>query len=137
MTRRADRRRRALLDLLDEHGPHSRRELVHELRRRSIRSRRLNRDLFNLVLAGHIVCYRDPEWPVQHLYRLATAADRAEARRIDAWLREALHAAVGPLEGDLGSFQTDLDRRMANPEFRAAYEKQTRKLTRRQETDRG
>lgn len=90
MTRRADRRRQAIVELLDEYGPLSRRELLQELRRRSIRSRSLNRDLFALVLADRIVGYRDPEWPVQHLYRLATASDRAESRRIDAWLREYL-----------------------------------------------
>lgn len=88
MRRRAERRRDAILALLNEYGPLTRRELLYELRRRSIRSRRLNRDLFDMTLAGRIVCYRDPEWPVQHLYRLATDADRAEVRRIDAWLRE-------------------------------------------------
>lgn len=90
MTRRAARRRQAILDLLDEYGPLNQRELRYELRRRSIRSRPLNRDLFNLVLSARIICYADPEAHGQHLYRLATPTERAEARRIDAWLLTAL-----------------------------------------------
>ncbi|HEY0936966.1 MAG TPA: hypothetical protein VGD91_24930 [Trebonia sp.] len=92
MTRRAVRRRQIILDLLNEYGPLSQRELRHQLRRRSIRSRLLNRDLFALVLAVRVVCYADPEAYGQHLYRLATAGDRAEARRIDTWLRTRLRS---------------------------------------------
>lgn len=93
--RNAGRRRQAIVDLLDEYGPLTRDELAAELRRRSIRSRPLNRDLFALIVDARVVCYRDPEdlgWPRQHLYRLATAGEKAEALRIDALLHKWMRA---------------------------------------------
>ena len=71
------------------------------------------------------------------VYRLPTAEERAEKLALERRLRSALHAVVEPPEADRGGFWSDLDRHMTNPAFRNAYDKQTRRLNGRQETDRG
>ena len=71
------------------------------------------------------------------IYRLPTAEERAGKLALERRLRSALHAAVEPPQADRGAFWHDLDQRMTNPAFRDAYDKQTRRLNDRQETDRG
>lgn len=100
MTRRAARRRYAILGALAEHGPATATQLCQLLHRAS---GTLYPDLAVLEGEGRVVGkWTTGPHPRRRLYRLPTPQERADRLALEDRLRGALRAAVEPLEGERG-----------------------------------